>query len=182
MQTLTKEQVREYCKEFYELTDEDILYPNNSSERMSKLKIKTPEEHRRIVALAQEILLFRDISLFGGGFVWLRRWDVGVSELVRPGWRILEDIRRAHGDLRSLEIAPAQLFRHDEFVELHVFLVQIMAYGWDAYFIPGGEYFFTFRSSGKVYGEAKSTQTLDDLSLALATWEPSRESGGWASL
>jgi hypothetical protein len=175
MQALTKDQVREYCREFYEVTEEGILYPNGLSNNASKLEIQTPEEHRRIVSLAHDILLFRDISLFGGGFVWLQRWDVGVSELVRPGWMILEDIRRAHGDLRSLEIAPAQLFRHDEFVELHAFLIQIMAYGWDAYFIPGGEFFFTFRGSGKLYCEAKSSETLDDLSSALAAWEPSRE-------
>lgn len=109
------------------------------------------------------------------GFVWLQQWEVGVPELVRPGWKIIEDIRRANGDLRSLDIAPAQLFRHDEFVELHAFLIQVMAYGWGAYFVPRvGGYFLDFRTSERFFCKAKSAQKLEELYSVLEEWGPLR--------
>jgi len=98
-----------------------------------------------------------------------------VPELVRPGWKIIEDIRRANGDLRSLDIAPAQLFRHDEFVELHAFLIQVMAYGWGAYFVPRvGGYFLDFRTSERFFCKAKSAQKLEELYSVLEEWGPLR--------
>lgn len=119
-----------------------------------------------MVALTHGILTVSPLTAFEGGLVWMRlgQWDVGVTELVRPAWRIIEDMRRAHGDLRTLDIAPAQLFRCDEFVELHVLLIQVMAYGLGAYFVPNaGGYFLDFRISerfflqGKIGGEAGRT-------------------------
>src|SRR5690242_18940910 len=96
------------------------------------------------------------------------QWDEGVCEFVRPGSRIIEDMRRAHGDLRTMDIAPAQLFRRDEFVELHVFLIQVMAYGWRAYFVPStSDYFLDLRISEKFLCKAKSPEKLEELRAAL---------------
>lgn len=177
MQSMTVQEARWWCNQdatSLKLTNEDILYYQNEEE--PHFVVKVPPQHRRVATLAHDILLLSDLSLFEGGLVWFRQWKIGVSELVRPGWRIIEDMRRAHGDLRSLDIASAQLFRHDEFVELQAFLIQIMAYGWGAYFIPSvGGYFLQFTTSERFSCKAKSAEKLEDLYSALKPWEPSKE-------
>jgi hypothetical protein len=96
--------------------------------------------------------------------------------MVRPGWKILEGMRRAQGDLRSLDIAPAQAFRHDELVELHAWLIQVMAYGWFAYFVPSiGDYYVLFTTTGRILFTAKSSETLDTLFSGLKSWGPTKE-------
>jgi len=134
--------------------------------------IEAPEEHYKINALAFALLCFRDKSLFSGGMLWLQRWDIGSPELVKPGWCILESIRQTKGDIRSLEIAPAQHFREDEFVELHAFLIQVIAYGWMADFIPSLEYFVHFKTNRQVCFTATSSETLKDLRAAYHEWSP----------
>src|SRR5271169_6224635 len=177
MQSMTVEAVRWWCKQpamHLKLTEEDMPY--YESEEAPSFVLKTPPEHRRISALAHDILMLSDPALFEGGVVWLYQWEIGVAELVRPGWRIIEDIRRAHGDLRSLEIAPAELFRNDEFVELHAFLIQVMAYGWSGHFIPSvGGYFLQFTTSERLICKAKSAEKLQELYSALKIWTPSKQ-------
>jgi len=179
MQAMNSEEARWWCNQestSLKLTDEDILYYRNEEE--PSFIVKSPQQHRRMVALTYEILTLSDVTTFEGGLGWMRlgQWNVGVSEYVRPGWRIIEDRRRAHGDLRTLDIAPAQLFRRDEFVELHVFLIQVMAYGWGAYFVPSiGDYFLDFRTSERFFCKAKSPEKLEELYSALKSWEPSKE-------
>ena len=178
MQSMTIEESRSWCCQdatSLKLTSEDTLYYQNEEE--PSFMVKAPLEDRRLAALTHDILMLSDPSMFDGGFVWLRQWKVGVSELARPGWRIIEAIRRAHGDPRSLDIAPGQLFRHDEFVELHAFLIQIMAYGWGAYFVPSfGDYLLHFRTSDKFFCKARSAEKLAELYSALKPWKPSKES------
>lgn len=179
MQSMTSEEARWWCSQestSLKLTNEDILYYHNEEE--PSFIVKSPVQHRRMVALTYEILTLSDLKTFQGGLIWMRlgQWDVGVSEFVRTGWRIVEDMRRAHGDSRSLDIAPAQLFRQDEFVELHVLLIQVMAYGWGAYFIPNaGGYFLDFRTSERFFCKAKSPEQLDELYSALKGWDPAKE-------
>jgi hypothetical protein len=179
MQSMTNEEARWWCSQdatSLKLTNEDILYYKSEDE--PSFIVKSPLQHRRMVALTYEILMLSEPTTFEGGLVWMRlgQWHVGVSEFVRPGWRIVEDMRRAHGDLRTLDIAPAQLFRLDEFVELHAFLIQIMAYGWGAYFVPSaGGYFLDFRTSERFFCKAKSSDKLEELYSALKSWEPSKD-------
>ncbi len=177
MQAITAKEARSWCAQdatSLRVTNEDILY--YQSENEPGFMIKVPPEHRRIATLVHDLLMLSHPSLFEGGLVWLQQWEIGVSELVRPGWRIVEAMRRAHGDLRSLEIAPAQLFRHDEFVDLHAFLIQVMAYGWGAYFVPSsGGYFLEFRTSNRLLCRAKSAEALEELYTALQEWGPLRD-------
>jgi hypothetical protein len=156
------------------------LIENNAlsyqTEGESYFVVRTPPEHMRIVALAYSILLQQDHASFKGGLIWLQMWQVGSPQMVRPGWKILEGMRRAQGDLRSLDIAPAQAFRHDELVELHAWLIQVMAYGWFAYFVPSvGDYYVLFTTTGRILFTAKSPETLDTLFSGLKSWGPTKE-------
>jgi hypothetical protein len=177
MQSMTIQECRWWCcqeSSSLKLTNEDILYYQNEEE--PSFIVKHPSQFPRIAALAHDILLLTDASSFEGGLIWLDRWDIGAAALEKPGWRILEDMRRAHGDLRSLEIAPGELFRRDEFVELQAFLILVMAYGWSAYFVPSiGGYFLDFRTSERFFCKAKSPEKLKELFSALKPWEPLEE-------
>jgi len=155
------------------LTRQDILSYGKRKEYT--FRIKYPLEHRRIVALAHQILTIESGRGFYGGLIWFNAWHVGVSELVKPGWKIIEGMRRAQGDLRSLDIAPAQAFRDDELVELHAFLIQMMAFGWSGYYIPSaGDFFLDFRTSERFFCVAKSEESLERLYSSLKSWEPAK--------
>jgi len=174
---MTSDEARKWCSQGaigLTLTRNDTLRYRSPGEH--KFFVTAPEEHRDIVFLARHILSFRGEAVFGGGLLWLRRWDIGSPQLVRVGWRILEDIRRAHGESRSLEVAPAQLFRDDEFVELHAFLVQTIAFGWVADYIPSsGGFFAHFKDNRQVRLSAESLETSKEMRSSFHEWNPTHE-------
>jgi hypothetical protein len=172
MQGLTVKEARKYCMQSavaLRVADLGSLFYDGPEEYA--FVIETPEEHRMMVTLALAILSYPNVGSFEGGLLWLTRWQIGTNQMVRPGWRIIEDMRRAHGELRSLDIAPAQYFRHDEFVELHAFLIETMAYGWAGFFVAAG-FFINFQESGKIRCVATDVETLDKLFSALQRWNP----------
>jgi hypothetical protein len=138
--------------------------------------ITAPEGHRQIVFLTRLILSFDAEGSFAGGLLWLRGWAIGTPELESVGWLILESIRRVNGETRSLEAAPAQLFREDEFLPLHASLVQAIAFGWVTEFVPrAGRFFFHFKSNRQIGCSAESADTLKALRTALGRWNPTDE-------
>jgi hypothetical protein len=177
MESMTMEEAREYCTQPWAClaVDEDGFLYYDAPEEHSFF-IKHPPEHRRIVALTYDMLTVSPINCFDAGLIWLYGWHLGVTEAIQPGWEILEDMRRAHGDMRSLDLAPAQYFREDELVELHAYLIQVMAYGWPACYVPRGSRFFVeFRSSERAFFHSSDPKMLDELYSKLARWEPKKE-------
>lgn len=135
--------------------------------------IQAPEAHRLIAALSYQILTFRNEVSFSGGLLWLKRWDIGSPQLVRPGWLIVESIRRAHGELRSLEAAQAQIFREDELVELHACLIQAIAFGWVSDYVPfAGRFFLHFKDNRQICFMAESPVTMKELHTSFLRWNP----------
>jgi hypothetical protein len=177
MEALTVEEARRWCKQGFgllRLTKEDLLY--YKSRRNSGLMIRTPTEFRRIAVLSHELLSFTGGHDFEGGLLWLKRWDVGVNRIIRVGWRTLEDLRRAHGCVQSLEVAPAQAFRSDEFVEMHAYLLYTMAYEWSGFLLPrNGGFFLDIRTSGKLLCWPESKDVEAKLREHLKGWSPSKE-------
>jgi hypothetical protein len=170
MQALTIKEARKFCKGAGLLVTEDGVITYKSTRH--QFFVKAPEEHRRMVVLARTILCGLHENVFSGGLLWLRRWDIGSPQLTQPGWLILESLRRATGEMRSLELAPAQKFREDEFVALHVFLIQSIAYGWVADFIPSTNFFFHFKDNRQICCRANSANTLQQLRTIFEEWEP----------
>ena len=177
MKSMTVEEARQYCTQpsaGLSVDEHDFLYYDVPEEH--GFFINHPLEHRKIVSLTYDLLTASPINCFDGGIIWVYGWHLGTTWMIQPGWRILEDMRRAHGDSRSLDIAPAQYFREDEFVELHAFLVQVMAYGWPACYLPRGSRFFVqLRSSERTFFYARESAMLDELYSKLMRWEPTRE-------
>jgi hypothetical protein len=175
MKALTTTEARQWCSRSELVMTRDFSLKYNSASE-NKFFLTAPEEHREILVLARAVLIFRGEANFTGGLLWLQRWSIGSPQLVRAGWRILEDIRRAHGELRSLETAPAQLFRDDELVELHAFLIQAIAFGWVTDFIPSaGGFFFHFKDNRQICVATKSMETLNELRSHFQHWHPTDE-------
>jgi hypothetical protein len=178
MQSQSIKEARWWCTQGGEsemrLARHDVLSYGRRKEYT--FRIKNPPEHRRIVALAHDILTIQSQRGFSGGLVWFHAWEFGSPELVKPGWKIIESMRRAQGDPRCLDIAPGQVFREDELVELHAFLIQMMAFGWSGYYVPSAEDFFLdFRTSERFFCVAKSEERLRLLSSSLKPWKPASE-------
>jgi hypothetical protein len=135
--------------------------------------VQAPEELRLITAFAYHILTFPDAVSFGGGLLWLKRWNIGSPQMASPGWLILESIRRTHGELRSLEVAGAQIFRDSELVELHAFLIQVVAFGWVTdYVASAGRFFLHFKDNRQICFTAESPITLKELRASFQRWNP----------
>jgi hypothetical protein len=100
-------------------------------------------------------------------------WDVGADYLRLSGWKIIEDMRRANGDMRSLDLAPAQIFRSDESLELQVILLTVFGNGWTGCFVPWGARFFVeFRSSHRLFFYCEAADTLNALYAELKEFDP----------
>lgn len=174
MKAITSVEARKWCSQDavgLRVGRYDLLRYKGSREYM--FFITAPEEHRMITALAYHIIAFRGRDSFSGGLLWLKRWEIGSPQMVRPGWLILENIRRAHGELRSLEVAAAHLFRDDELVELHAFLNQAIAFGWVTDYVPfAGNFFIHFKDNRQVCFTAESPVTLKELRAEFQRWKP----------
>lgn len=104
MRSMTSDEARKWCSQKavgLTLTRDDVLRYKSSGEH--RFFVTAPEEHRDIVFVVRDILSFRGEAAFTGGLLWLRRSSIGSPQLVRVGWRILEDIR-AHTGNRGLTV------------------------------------------------------------------------------
>jgi len=175
MKAMTTEEAASWCLSAgVKLTEEGWLYYSPSAEQ--RFFVTAPEEFRRIMRFARIMLSFRGEAAFSGGLIWLRRWNIGTPQFTKVGWQIIEDIRRAHGDPRSLELAPAQLFRDDEFSEMQALLMQVIGFGWVAEFIPSTSGFFVhFKDNRQVCFTSQSGESLDSLRTDFSEWNPTED-------
>ena len=138
--------------------------------------IKSPAEYRRLAFLCQRLIDGVYGDNFPGGLVWLHQWDVGADYLTPLGRRIIEDMRRANGDMRPLDLAPAQIFRQDERLDLQLFLMTVLGNGWSGYFVPAiGDFVVEFRSSHRLFFYCESKAALTRLRGDLNAFQPEME-------
>jgi hypothetical protein len=105
-------------------------------------------------------------------------WDVGAEYLRPLGRKIIENQRRANGDTRSLDLAPAQFLGEDESLDLQVFLMTVLGNGWSGCFVPDGANFVVeFRSSHRLFFYCESEAALNRLKLELEVFEPQPDAG-----
>lgn len=138
--------------------------------------IKSPSDYRRIAFLCQLLIAGIHDGNFSGGLVWLHLWDIGADYLKPLGWRIIEGMRRANGDMRPLDVAPAQIFREDEKLDLQVFLMTVFGNGWSGCFVPAvADFVVEFRSSHRLFFYCKNEAALNRLRVELEAFEPQVE-------
>jgi hypothetical protein len=175
MQGMKAEQALDWCESAGLAMNEDsLLSYETASER--RFFIAVPDGFRNIMILARAMIIFEGEPGFSGGLPWLRSWDVGSPQLVRVGWQIMEDMRRARGDMQSLDIAPAQHFRDDELVALHAFLVQVAGLGLVADFVPASRRFYVhFKDNAQICFTTDEADTLQQLRTTFSQWNPTDE-------
>ncbi|HEX3739301.1 MAG TPA: hypothetical protein VHV29_06205 [Terriglobales bacterium] len=172
MKGLTVEEARGWCAQVGPQESNGVLRYETSNQDYSFF-VLAPETFREITILARAMLVFRGDANFYGGLLWLRRWDIGSPQLVHAGWRIMEEMRGAHGEPRSLEMAPAQLFREDELTDLHVFLIQVIGFGLVADLVPtAGSFFVHFKDNRQVCFTCESMELLNELRTTFTAWNP----------
>jgi hypothetical protein len=178
MRSLTEEEARAYCTELetpMAFTEEGYLIYEPSE--LPRLVVKAPTEMRQMINFILTLTRATKSDSFLGGFVWFHIYDVGVLNSAYLGWKVIEDVRRANGDNRTLDIAPAQHFRENEETEQKVFLLQAIAFGWNGSFLPSGlDCFVEFTSSQRWFFYSRKQSHLDKLFEALAPWSPAYES------
>jgi hypothetical protein len=177
MEVLTTDEARRWCKRDFgslRLTNEDRLYYR--SRRRLGFMIRIPAEFRKMAFLSHDLLSFTGGHDFEGGLLWLQRWDIGANRIIRVGWQTLENIRRAHGSMQSLEVAPVQVFRSDEFNDFHAFLLYTMAYEWSGFMLPrNGGFFLDIRASSRLFCMTETPEVRKNLLEHLKTWDPKPE-------
>ena len=175
MKGMNTEQALSWCKSAGLTMDEDgILSYDNPNQR--RFFIAAPETFRGMMAVSRAIIVFGGEAGFHGGLLWLHRWDIGSPQSVRVGWQIMEDMRRARGDVQSLDIAPAQSFRHDEFVPLHAFLLNVIGLGLVADFVSSSRHFFAhFKDNEQICFSTDEVDTFKELQKHFSSWNPTDE-------
>src|SRR6266852_5461490 len=82
MRAFDTTEARQWCSEAGLVTQDYTLRFEGPD--VYKFFAEAPDEHRLITTLAYHILAFRREVSFSGGLLWLRRWDIGSPQLVRP--------------------------------------------------------------------------------------------------
>jgi hypothetical protein len=93
--------------------------------------LRVSEPHQLVYLARLAAHLSYDEAHFRGASLWITQWGVWDSQVEAVGFRAMERIRQGYGETRSLNTAPGHFFRHDEFVESIVCLVQPMLVWWD---------------------------------------------------
>jgi hypothetical protein len=177
MKSLTLSDVRLYCSQpaiGLDLSEDDILSYREGVQ--PAFFVRAPLEMRQILRFILTLTSAISGGSFRGGLLWLQQYHAGMMDSASLGWRVIEDVRLAHGDARPLDVAPAQHFRSDEETELRVFLLQAVAFGWSGYFFPSeSQCFVDFRSSERWFFHSADERCLSDLVSAMKPWNPSYE-------
>jgi hypothetical protein len=168
MQSMTAQQAREYCGQLrtpLQVAEDDSL----SFDDEKSFFIQSPAEYRQLAFLSRELSDYAP----QGGLLWLHLWYVGAEGVMEVGQQIIENMRKARGDMRSLSAAPAQLFAEGEGLELQSTLMQVLGNGWSGYFIPASASFaLGFRTSHRFFCYSDSETQIESLRSKLESWTP----------
>jgi hypothetical protein len=174
MRSATVLEARTYCDQeegARKVADDGSIYFESHAEHC--FFIQTPSEYRRLGYLCQHLVAWLYVGQFPGGLIWLRRWDVGAEYLTPMGWKVIENLRRANGDTRSLDLAPGQFFSSDETVDAQVFLMTVLGNGWPGCFVPdSADFIVEFRSTHRLFFYCDSEATRDRLMVDLEEFAP----------
>jgi hypothetical protein len=177
MTSLTVQEARRYCVQpgiSVALSPDDELFYERSES--PSFVVKAPTEVRETISFILTLVNTVKSSPFEGGFIWFHIYGVGPLNSAYLGWKVIEDLRRANGDNRTLDLAPAQHFRGNEETELKLFLLQAITFGWNGVFLPSGfNCLITFTSTQRWFFHADNKSHLDKLFEALSPWSPAYE-------
>lgn len=171
MKGLTIEQVHLWCRtRSVAVSSDNYVYFEESRQCIA---VQMPQKPYELVALTNELLPYTVDIPFQGALLWLREWGIWSDLVERAGFRVMEMIRRASGDLRRPELAPGYLFDAKELIDLEVGLLQPMLIGWDAFMVPESAHYIVATSHDETTCVLSRTpQVHDSLFESLKPWSP----------
>ncbi len=178
MKALSKQEARAWCEaRSIRVTANDFLYYDLA--RRDCIVMELPERAYQVPTLANALLPYGEESPFRGALLWIRSWGVWTEHSERAGLRIVERIRFAGGETRSLDEAPGTLFDATELVDLHACFIQPLLMGWDAFLIPlTGDYFIATSHDEITCVVARTRELHVKLFQQLQNWNP-QENDTW---
>ncbi len=167
MKVVTDEEMREFLAGHADLRCEDRKLRFDFPEAETIIvDLRVSEPHQLVYLARLAAHLSYDEVHFSGASLWVTQWGVWDSRVEAVGFRAMERIRQGYGENRSLNLAPGHFFRHDEFVESVMCLVQPMLVWWDAYYVPQWawgslDYFLFVSHDGFLDIETRTTEMYE---------------------
>lgn len=168
----TNDQIRSSIAAHEELIcDERRVYLAHTQVPSITINLRVKEPHQLVYLARLVAHIGYEETHFRGAYLWITTWGVWNTQEEAIGYKTLEQFRRSYGENRSLEAAPGNYFRADEFVESVCCLLQPMIVGWDAYYVPRWaygnlDYFVSVSHDGFIDIEAR-TQEMRDKALEI---------------
>jgi hypothetical protein len=171
MKALTSQEAKTWCDQrSIHVAEDGYLYYGNPK---LDFTIELLEKASRLTALAAWLLPESEKIPFQGALLWVKEWGIWAQHSEEAGMKIIETLRLAHGETRSLKAAPAMLFGPQELRDLHAFFIQPLVFGWDAFMIPVSEDYFVFNSHDEIICViAKTEEEKVTLMTRLQDWKP----------
>lgn len=178
VKALTDQEAIAWCEErSLRVNGDRTLLSLRDQAEVGCVELSVPKESPRALAMAYVVLMtsLKDDkeTNFDGALVWLTAWDIWSETSERVGWRLMELLRGASGEHRSLADAPALLFDRDELVEAHACLTLTMFFQWDAYVVPAsGDHFVRVSHEGLLHVVAGTRLGRKRLLARFRKWAP----------
>jgi hypothetical protein len=136
-------------------------------------KLELPTKIYRASNFVNFLLPYEQGSLSCRSLLWFTDWGMWNKVHERAGMFMLEQMRSARGEHKSLFERPGQLFGSSEDIALQSFLILPVLFSWDAYLAPeSGEYFVFNSHDESVYVVSGTERTHEKLFKDLTIWEP----------
>jgi hypothetical protein len=135
--------------------------------------VPIPQSMRLLHPFSLDLMsIFDDMFTRCGFVLQLTEWTLGSSEYDQVGWKVVDSMRRAFGENRSLEVAPVHVMRFDELLETRALMMQVLLNSWSAIVtaVPVN-YFFAFDEDG-VRVCVANRQIAATVIAALSRWNP----------
>lgn len=139
---------------------------NGAASKRVRIDLRVKEPHQLVYLARLVAHLGYDEIHFLGASLWVTAFGIWGPLQEAINLKTLEQFRRSFGENRSLESAPGNYFRHDEFVESVCCLLQPMLVGWDAFYVPtwaygGLEYFVAVSHDSMIDIEIRTPEMYD---------------------
>lgn len=121
-----------------------------TSGQAPRFRLTVPNRATDLVGLAYVILMsdtHASDDAFGGGILWLSRWEIGSEDIDRVGYSLLGSLTSQRDQAPTGDIAPGYLFDSADFADAHAAVSVPLLFQWDAHYIPAGGEFVVFMSN-----------------------------------
>jgi hypothetical protein len=137
------------------------------------VEIKIPDLKWELRVFTADVMTVLDERYYyTQNMIQLTEWTLGTEKFDQVGWKTCELMRHAYNELRSLETAPAQVFRFDESVEARAFLLQVFLNQWSATVVPNAAPFSISVDEEHLRFKLEESAIADYVIEKLKRWNP----------